>query len=179
MSLKCPCFGQSFSIQILFSFSRVLDYPPGEESYLTLNTAREFLKNPSLFIKDELSFSSRINASVSLSEVLLAIVSYSTALSILSVAKIASILISIITLLLFSRILAKLKVRSEIYFLSMLFFVISPSFVYLISTTSKNLFPLFLAVLAFYFYINGSYKSLSFILLKEKSSIFGFTSTIE
>ncbi len=149
---------------MLLSFSRLLDYPPGEESYSTLNTATEFLKSPSPIIRNELSFSSRVIPQFSFIEILLAIASYFTALSILAIAKILSLLASIMILFLFFRILTKLKIENKIRFLSMAFLVISPIFIYLMSSTSRNLFPTLLAVLAFYFYIKSSYKSLSFVL---------------
>ncbi len=149
---------------ILFSFSRSFDYPLGEDSYLTLKIAKEFLKDPSIIIKDGLSFSSRFNPAFSLSEIFLAIISVLININVLVIAKIFSILISILILILFIIILKELKIENKISFLSVLLFILSPVFIYLISTISQNLTPLLFSILAFYLYLKSKYKALSFIL---------------
>ena len=53
-------------VLILFNL-RPIDYPAGDDPYLSLKLSKEFLKNPSLIIKDNLSFSSRQNNSFNLS----------------------------------------------------------------------------------------------------------------
>lgn len=152
-------------IFIIFLLSlRTINYPPGEDSYLTLKLVNEFLKNPSLIIKDTLSFSSRLNPFFSLTETLIALISLATKLQPFIVAKVFSYLFSTLTLILFILILKELKVNNKITFLSTLIFLFSPAFIYLISTTSQYFMSLFLTTLIFYLFLKSYYKLFSFFL---------------
>jgi len=156
-----------FSIFIFIIFLttlRTINYPPGEDSYLTLKLINELLKNPSVIIKDTLSFSSRFNPFFSLTEILISIISLTTKLEPFIIAKAFSYIFSISILIIFILILKELKINNKTTFLSTIIFIFSPAFIYLTSTTSHYLLPLFLLTLIFYLFLKSHYKLLSFFL---------------
>ncbi len=147
-------------VLILFNL-RPGNYPPGENSYLSLKLSKEFLKSPSLIIKDNLSFSSRQNNSFNLWEIIIALISKLTSLSILASYKIFYLLFAVLSLYLFLLILNHLKFSNNLNFLAAILLIISPAF---INSLSFNSLILFLVLLSSYLFLKSKFKLLSFIL---------------
>jgi len=147
-------------VLILFNL-RPIDYPAGDDPYLSLKLSKEFLKNPSLIIKDNLSFSSRQNNSFNLSEIVIALISNFTSVSLLALYKILSLLFAILSVYLFLLILKHLKFNNRTSFLAVILLIISPAF---INSLSFNSLILFLIILSAYLFLKSKFKLLSFIL---------------
>lgn len=147
-------------VLILFNLRPVI-YPSGNDSYLPLKLSKEFLKNPSLIINDDLSFSSRQNNSFNLWEIIIALISKFTSVDLLTLYKVFSLLFGVLSLYLFILILKHLKFSNNLNFLAAILLIISPAF---INSLSVNSLLLFLIVLSAYFYLKSKFKLLSFIL---------------
>ena len=75
-----------------------------------------------------------------------------------------SIILGVLSLIIFYNILMKLGVEKEIRIISSFFLVISQSFLYLFSTFREFTVPVFLMLIGFYFFINRRFYWISYLI---------------
>ncbi|MDP3918349.1 MAG: hypothetical protein Q8Q35_00390 [Nanoarchaeota archaeon] len=140
------------AIVILLAVLLIRGSQPGTEAYLNMRLA----ENPALY--DDLSFSGRVAAYEWGTPLVLSLAPHFLAYAL-------PILLGILSIFVFERILKKIIGSEIVRNISLILFVISPTFIYTFSSANNFFIPFFLSLITFSLFINEKRKMLTIPLL--------------